>query len=241
MARTLFDGFGITELRTYAREYGIAGRSKMTGVELLAAVRAYWTERRLEQELAVINAVDLKPGTLLRHKSTGAVMRMTTGLFEYLGSDGQGFGAWCFEADYVTAGTVQPGERDDVEYLNQRDRASRESGRPVRHMLYQHEAIIETTDPDVTTTEEPTVQTITDRDMRDQVAGIVPADEFDIDGIVAVVQREFGTVHINTVPAARFWEIVEEVTEAHAFNAAVALSASGVTAAGVDPFQADPR
>lgn len=51
---TKFGGYGITELRTYAREYDISGRSKMTGDELLAACHAVWDVERTAKEDSVL-------------------------------------------------------------------------------------------------------------------------------------------------------------------------------------------
>lgn len=40
MARKTYQGYGITELRRWARERNVPGRSKMTGDELVAACKA---------------------------------------------------------------------------------------------------------------------------------------------------------------------------------------------------------
>jgi hypothetical protein len=74
--RVRYDGYGITELRRHASEAKISGRSKMDGWQLLAAMRDYWEARRIAAEQAVIAAA--KPGALLRHKSTGTIMRLTS-------------------------------------------------------------------------------------------------------------------------------------------------------------------
>jgi hypothetical protein len=54
--------------------------------------------------------------------------------------------------------------------------------------------------------------TFTDADMRVQVARALggSVDDFDVTGIVDRLQEEFGTVDIDDVPAADFWEIVEK-------------------------------
>jgi hypothetical protein len=51
---------------------------------------------------------------------------------------------------------------------------------------------------------------ITDHDMRDQAReALANSDgDFDVHGIVADIQAAYGTVHLNEVPAGRFWEIV---------------------------------
>jgi hypothetical protein len=52
--------------------------------------------------------------------------------------------------------------------------------------------------------------TTTDRDMRDQVIRALDGceAEFDVPWIVDVLQRQFGTVPIDSIPAEDFWEIV---------------------------------
>jgi len=52
---------------------------------------------------------------------------------------------------------------------------------------------------------------ITQTDMRHQVVITLDGreDEYDVPGIVEDIQQEHGTVHIDDVPAARYWEIVE--------------------------------
>lgn len=54
---------------------------------------------------------------------------------------------------------------------------------------------------------------ITDTDMREQVTRAIEEDSpgnYDIPAIVDEIRREHGTVHIDDVPDARFWEIVEK-------------------------------
>ena len=53
--------------------------------------------------------------------------------------------------------------------------------------------------------------TVTDHDMRDQVAESLGSEgaDFDIEGIVSEIQSAYGTVHIDTVPHAIYWAIVE--------------------------------
>jgi len=51
---------------------------------------------------------------------------------------------------------------------------------------------------------------MTDQDMRDQVKLVLASDapDFDVKGIVDDIQRDHGTVDINTVTAEKFWAIV---------------------------------
>lgn len=53
--------------------------------------------------------------------------------------------------------------------------------------------------------------TVTDHDMRDQVAESLGSEgaDFDIPGIVDEIQAAYGTVHIDTVPHDFYWRIVE--------------------------------
>lgn len=53
-------------------------------------------------------------------------------------------------------------------------------------------------------------KTVTDRDMRDQVHEALGAEDacFNITAIVNDLQRDFGTVAVDSIPAEPFWEIV---------------------------------
>ncbi len=53
--------------------------------------------------------------------------------------------------------------------------------------------------------------TFTDHDLRDQVIASLDGreDDFDVPGIVDEVQSAYGTVHIDKVPHAIYWGIVE--------------------------------
>jgi hypothetical protein len=112
-ARKLFEGYGITELRTYAKEYKLPGRSKMTGVELLAAVRAVWEAERIAKEQAVLNAGPVAPGTVLRFRSApGTTIRVTSDVLV-----DEIYGSLYVRAEYVTADEK---EHTSVAYLNQK-------------------------------------------------------------------------------------------------------------------------
>lgn len=52
--------------------------------------------------------------------------------------------------------------------------------------------------------------TVTDHDMRDQVAETLGADgsDFDVPAIVNELQSEYGTVHIDTIEHDAYWAIV---------------------------------
>lgn len=54
-------------------------------------------------------------------------------------------------------------------------------------------------------------ETVTDHDMRNQVAETLGSEgaDFDIEGIVSEIQSAYGTVHIDQVPHAVYWGIVE--------------------------------
>ena len=51
---------------------------------------------------------------------------------------------------------------------------------------------------------------ITDHDMRNQVAETLGSEgaDFDVPAIVDELQREYGTVHIDTIEHDAFWAIV---------------------------------
>lgn len=144
MARKLYSGYGITELRGYAREYKIAGRSKMDGYQLAAAVNAVWRQRVIDVERAVLAAVKVEPGTLLRHKSTGTVVRATSTPAPYI-RDGVNYESLAFTAEYVTVsgreliggGWIGRGA-DYARHLNERHARSAANGYTVQHMLYQY-------------------------------------------------------------------------------------------------------
>ncbi len=53
---------------------------------------------------------------------------------------------------------------------------------------------------------------MTDMKMREQVRQALGADvyDFDVPMIVDKIQAEYGTSDVNDVPAAEFWEIVNE-------------------------------
>jgi hypothetical protein len=79
MARTTtkYDGYGITELRAWARELKIAGRSKMSGDQLVAACKARAAELRIARENAVLDGETLAVGTLLA-EACGCIIRSTS-------------------------------------------------------------------------------------------------------------------------------------------------------------------
>lgn len=133
MTRTRHGSYTVTELRGYAREYGVKGRSKMTGEQLLTAVTAYWTAQRQAAEQAVIGAV--KVGALLRHKTSGYTIRVTGEIYTW-----EPYGALCVPAEYVTyEGEWAPGRGAEyAAYLNECN-ARRDD--PARHPLWQYEAV----------------------------------------------------------------------------------------------------
>jgi hypothetical protein len=84
---TKFGAYGITELRRYASEYKIVGRSKMDGWELLAECRNVWHARRDAKQNAVILAGPVEIGTKLRFVDhPGCVIVATSELLSLDGS-----------------------------------------------------------------------------------------------------------------------------------------------------------
>lgn len=137
MERKTYGGYGLTELRRYAKEYKVPGRSKMDGWSLLGAVRAVWLAQRAEQERALLDSTEVKPGTLLRHKSSGYVIRVLTEVETW-----QPYGALVVDAEYVELdgwGDERRAER--AAYANQGDSYRRERGDIPRHPLFQYEAV----------------------------------------------------------------------------------------------------
>lgn len=141
MSRKTYKGYGITELRHWARDLKVAGRSKMTGDELVAACFAGARAQVVAAEQAVLAAVTVEPGTLLRHKSTGTIVRVTSTPAPYV-RNGVNYESLAFTAEYVELGRRQPGQlRNDVDHANRMDTLSAENGYTIMHMLYQHEAV----------------------------------------------------------------------------------------------------
>lgn len=144
MARKLYGGYGLTEMRRYASEYKIPGRSAMTGDELLAALCAYWEARRIEHEQAVINAAT-GAGALLRHKSTGDLVRMLGAVY----ASARHGGALAFHAEYIEIknegnlyGAWKGRGVERAQRLNEQQARRVANGEEYnRHMLWQYEAV----------------------------------------------------------------------------------------------------
>lgn len=81
MTRKLYGGYGLTEMRRYAAEYKIPGRSKMDGYRLLEELHNYWDARRQEKELAVLEAGTIVPGTQMLMEC-GCRIQATTPVLE---------------------------------------------------------------------------------------------------------------------------------------------------------------
>lgn len=85
MARTLYDGYGITELRRAAAELQVPGRSKMSGEELLTACYRGWSARRVAKENALIEACGGKVlAGMLFAESCGCMIRATTAMLSHV-------------------------------------------------------------------------------------------------------------------------------------------------------------
>jgi len=144
--RQRYGGYGLTELRRMASEAKISGRSKMNGNELLAAMKQYWRDTRILAELAVIDAA--KHGALLRHKSTGDIVRVSGDVQRSTLPAHDG--ALRFHAKYVEIGD-RAGDlvgawkgrgRDRARYLNDEQARRVENGSEADwFMLWQYEAI----------------------------------------------------------------------------------------------------
>ena len=100
MARKTYSGHSITSLRQWARDLKIAGRSKMTGDELLVACRAEaFANLRHAEDLVMRQAGGtLAVGTLLRHRSSGDIVRVTSDVRTW-----EGVGSLYVLVEYVEA------------------------------------------------------------------------------------------------------------------------------------------
>lgn len=131
MARKMYDGYSLTTLREWARDLKVAGRSKMGGYELLTACKAANFAQVQAAEEAVLPAV--KIGALLRHKSTGDIIRVIGDVFIW-----EPYGSRCVPAVYVECdgwGDVRRAER--AAYDNECD-TRRTDGGP-HHPIHQYE------------------------------------------------------------------------------------------------------
>ena len=147
-AKTDFAGYGITELRTIAREESIPGRTRMSGPELLAAVRGVWNARRVAAERQVLPAV--RVGAYLRYRThTDCVIRVTStvqGWTELSRSAEETtplyveavYVSMCSNCDHGRQGGPAVTEKYRMDYHNQRATGS-DGYRPSRFMLWNLE------------------------------------------------------------------------------------------------------
>ncbi len=129
-----YGGYGITEMRTMAREYKIAGRSKMSGDQLLTALHAYWDAQRQTEERRVLAEVRGPWVGAELVMSCGCTIRATS-----IPQTSERHGdALSITAEYTDlcanemVGWVSSESRR-IAYLN----AQRLNGEPMRFMLYQ--------------------------------------------------------------------------------------------------------
>lgn len=134
MVRRMYDGYSLKSLREWASDLKVAGRSKMGGLELLAACRVANLANIRTMEQAVLPAV--KIGALLRNKSTGDVIRVTGQVYTW-----EPYGALCVPAEYVECDGWGDDRREErAAYENEWSNARRTDGGP-RHPLWQYEAV----------------------------------------------------------------------------------------------------
>lgn len=79
-ARKLYDGYGLTELRAYASEYKIPGRTRMTGEELVVAVRQVWVDNRKAKEATFLTGGVVVAGVTKLAMDCGCVIRATSSI-----------------------------------------------------------------------------------------------------------------------------------------------------------------
>lgn len=140
MARTTFGGYGLTELRQIAREAGIKGRSKMTGEQLHTAYLAYVDATRKAQEQAVIGSITV--GALLRHKTSGDIIRVTGEVYTWQPVGATWGAALCVPAEYVEAKTHWTyGETPRADYAKYLNEGNERTGHVARHPIFQYEAV----------------------------------------------------------------------------------------------------
>jgi hypothetical protein len=138
MTRKTFGGYGLTELRTIARDLKIPGRTRMTGDELLTACLARWDANRREKENAVLRTLTLIPGARFT-LTCGCVLEATTHVLSW-----GPYGALYVHGAYVsicpkhqrgTGHTENSTEERDLEYINRENLGL--SGYPAfKHMVY---------------------------------------------------------------------------------------------------------
>lgn len=137
MARKTFQGYSLTSLREWARDLKIAGRSKMSGDELVAACKAANFAQVQAMEQAVLPGVKL--GALLRHKGTGDIIRVTSGPTVW-----EPYGTLYITADYVECdgwGDARRAERAAYENECNTHRTDAPHHLGVRHPLFQYETV----------------------------------------------------------------------------------------------------
>jgi len=131
-----YGGYGITEMRTMAREYKIVGRSKMSGDQLLTALHAYWDAKRQTEERRVLAEVRGPWVGAELVMSCGCVIRATSAPQT---SERNG-NALYVTAEYVSlCANEMAGWTDEtrrVDYLNRGGTGCRVAD-PSRFMLYQ--------------------------------------------------------------------------------------------------------
>lgn len=172
MRRTDTDGWTIRSLRTYATEYKIPGRSKMTGPELLAAVRAVWTAQRVELENVLLAGGPVTVGTVLEFTSHPDCVIRATSEPNITNDD-----AVFVYGEYISLCTGCFGNRAgtnlrDLEYVNRMARGTDNSA-PYRFFFHTMSHV--TAPAAVTTTHDTPVKTIGEMSTVERTATIARA------------------------------------------------------------------
>jgi hypothetical protein len=136
--RTDIEAYTVKELKSYATEYGIKGRSKMSPAELLVAVRKIWNDERIALEGKVLAAGPVGPGTVLMFTDhPGCVIRASSEVIAH-----PLYGSLYVLGEYVSlCDNCAPFRNgSEVEYMNQHARGEDWNGNPMgdpyRFFLY---------------------------------------------------------------------------------------------------------
>jgi hypothetical protein len=131
-----YEGYRITELRRYASEYKIPGRSKMNGRQLLDACREIWHGERDRKQNAVILAGPVGIGTKLRFVShPGCVIVATSELLSLHGS-------LYVHGEYVSECQMHnPGGNRSVDLVNRQARGDSGHNPPWKFYLHSMEHV----------------------------------------------------------------------------------------------------
>lgn len=135
--RTDIGTYTVAELRQYARELNIPGRSKMTGPELLLACRKGWSDAAAAKEDAVLRTGEVVPGALVTMKCGDVIRAATTVQVEVHQDKGLRTERLYFLGEYVSLCDICKRSTVSLKALNDRAMGRTDFGAPYRHRLFQ--------------------------------------------------------------------------------------------------------